>query len=147
MCAHSLSWTTQLQERWEETLQSFQKCHLSFLVTGLRPFKSSLQFLFVLNSCWVHSSRLEERVLKSSSKSLLRDSEVSDIQCPGFFRSPFPVHFLLLLLDVVAEQMFQQTFLPIPLHTHFQQRPKSINFINICHLANDLPALHCWLTL
>lgn len=115
---------------WAFNCKNFGRKHFShfrsvihhFWLCELRCSKSFLQFLFVLNSCWVHSSNLEERVLKSSSKSLLRDSEVSDIQFLFYLPVPFISSVTLAgccsWADVLANIPQTHTCTCVCVHTH-----------------------------
>ena len=123
MCFPSLSQPFGCRNVGQNHLSHFRNVIDHFWLRGLRCSKSFLQFLFVLNSCWVHSSNLEERVLKSSNKSLLKDSEVSDIKLLCYL--PFlPISFTL------AGCCSQTCFSKHCTHTHtFSVKSISINFI------------------
>lgn len=94
----------QVQECWEEHFNHFRNVIYHFWLHGLRCSKSFLQFLFVLHSCWVLSSNLEQRVLNQVVKA---DSGILRFQKYSFSFISLSFLFLLLFsLNVVAEQMF-----------------------------------------
>ena len=95
--------------------------------------------LFVLNSCWVHSSNLKERALKSS-KSMHRNSEVSEMKF--LFYLPFlPISFTLAgccsRTDISANIACS--------HTHVAVKFRSIHVINwaslVAQLIKNQPAM------
>lgn len=139
MCFPSLPQTFGCKNVGEKHFSHLRNVIDHFQLHGLRCSKSFLQFLFVLNSCWVHSSNLKERVLKSS-KSMHRNSEVSDMKF--LFYLPFlPISFTLAgccsWTDISANIACS--------HTHVAVKFRSIPVINwaslVAQLMKNQPAM------
>lgn len=129
-------WAFNFKNVGKRHFSRFRNVIYHFWLHELKCSKSFLQFLFVLNSCWVHSSNLEERAPKLSSKSLLGNSEVSDVWF--LFYLPFPFISSVTLAgcfswaDVLAN--IPHTHMHMNVHTHTFSLNESINLV-ICHLG------------
>ena len=132
MCFPSLPWTDGSRNVGEKHFSHLRNVIDRFQLHGLRCSKSFLQFLFVLNSCWVRSSNLKERVLKLS-KSMHRNSEVPDMKF--LFYLPF------LSISFTLAGCCSWTAISASItcsHTHVSVKFESLHVINWASLVAQL---------